>query len=205
MNDAEYWKDRWQKRKIREANPFAKKALSHLEDSDAKKVLDLGCGDGGDARLFSKEGYDVTAVDISESGIEKIKKTAPAIYSLRSDIKDVNFPPASFDAIYSHLSMYYFNEDEVRQIMQKVYSWLKPHGLVFISCKSTEDALYGKGEKFAKDTYKTNPNGHWRRFYTEDYMREVLKNFKILSIEKTTGVYDEYKSSFIEGVGQKKI
>lgn len=39
-------------------------------------VLDIGCGEGKDAVFLAKNGYIVSAFDISETGIEKGKKLA---------------------------------------------------------------------------------------------------------------------------------
>lgn len=40
------------------------------------KVLDIGCGEGKDAVFLARNGYVVTAFDLSEAGIEKGKKLA---------------------------------------------------------------------------------------------------------------------------------
>lgn len=40
------------------------------------KILDIGCGEGKDAVFFAKNGYDVTAFDITDSGVEKTKRIA---------------------------------------------------------------------------------------------------------------------------------
>ncbi len=40
------------------------------------KVLDAGCGEGKDAVFFAKNGYKVSAFDITQSGIDKAKRLA---------------------------------------------------------------------------------------------------------------------------------
>lgn len=40
------------------------------------KLLDLGCGEGKDAVFFARNGYQVTAFDIADAGIEKTKRLA---------------------------------------------------------------------------------------------------------------------------------
>jgi hypothetical protein len=77
---------------------------------------------------------------------------------------------------------------------------LKKDGVIFIKCKSIEDALYGQGEKVGEDMYK---QGHLRHFFSEDYIKEKLSNFKILEAKKTSSVYHQYESNFIEAVGTK--
>jgi tellurite methyltransferase len=40
------------------------------------KLLDIGCGEGKDAVFFARCGYAVSAFDISDAGIEKLKRLA---------------------------------------------------------------------------------------------------------------------------------
>ena len=40
------------------------------------KVLDIGCGEGKDAVFLARCGYDVSAFDITHSGVEKTKRLA---------------------------------------------------------------------------------------------------------------------------------
>ena len=40
------------------------------------KVLDIGCGEGKDAVFLAKNGYQVTAFDLAESGLKKAKELA---------------------------------------------------------------------------------------------------------------------------------
>ena len=45
-----------------------------MELIKGKEILDIGCGDGGDASYFKEEGFNVTCIDISEKFIEMCKK-----------------------------------------------------------------------------------------------------------------------------------
>ena len=40
------------------------------------KVLDIGCGEGKDAVFLARNGYDVTAFDVSEQGLSKARELA---------------------------------------------------------------------------------------------------------------------------------
>ena len=42
------------------------------------KVLDIGCGEGKDAVFFARNGYDVSAFDIADTGLDKAKNLAEA-------------------------------------------------------------------------------------------------------------------------------
>lgn len=68
------------------------------------RLLDIGCGEGKDAVFFAKCGYDVTAFDVSEQGIEKAKKLADYnnvdVNFFKADIFDWR-PDTDFDVIFS--------------------------------------------------------------------------------------------------------
>ncbi|MCK5752828.1 MAG: class I SAM-dependent methyltransferase, partial [Mycobacterium sp.] len=52
------------------------------------RALDLGCGEGDDARWLAARGWSVTAVDISQVAIDRARElhSADGITWLRSDI-----------------------------------------------------------------------------------------------------------------------
>lgn len=68
------------------------------------RVLDLGCGTGGDAIWFAQRGWTVTAVDISAAALEQAAQhaadagVADAITFERHDF-EVSFPAGEFDLV----------------------------------------------------------------------------------------------------------
>jgi len=69
-----YWDKKWNDIKEDEPNPFALKLIQSYNCVDKPKLLELGCGDGRDLKLFIENGFDVYAVDIATKSIEKLKK-----------------------------------------------------------------------------------------------------------------------------------
>lgn len=200
MSESNYWKNKWSDRPLEPANNFAKRAYVFIKAKKLKTLLDLGCGDGRDSIYFSNKGLSVTAVDFSESGITKLKTQSQKIKCVAKDIRNINFPNNSFDVIYAHLSLHYFDDETTSKVFNNLFRILKKGGLIFIKCKSVDDALFGKGEKVGENMYK---KGHTRHFFTKDYMTEKLKSFKIIKVRKTSSVYHEYKSAFIEAIASK--
>lgn len=52
------------------------KVISIMPPDKHIKILDIGCGEGKNAVFFARCGYDVSAFDISETGVEKTKRLA---------------------------------------------------------------------------------------------------------------------------------
>lgn len=90
-----------------------KKAVDYLEyassllgDVNGKSMLDYGAGDGWTAICFAKAGAKVDAIDISQKGIELIKRKAEAngVSDLvRAEVQncyDTTFQTNSFDTIF---------------------------------------------------------------------------------------------------------
>ena len=59
-----------------EPSKLCLRVLELLPPSRHLKLLDIGCGEGKDSVFFARNGYDVTAFDISDAGIEKTKRLA---------------------------------------------------------------------------------------------------------------------------------
>jgi 2-polyprenyl-3-methyl-5-hydroxy-6-metoxy-1,4-benzoquinol methylase len=52
----------------------------HIEsDGRAGRALDLGCGDGRHTLYLARQGYNVTGLDISSVGINKLQKLAKCL------------------------------------------------------------------------------------------------------------------------------
>lgn len=200
MNEANYWKNKWLNRPLEPANNFAKRAYKLIKIKNLKNLLDLGCGDGRDSIYFSNKGIKVTALDFSKSGIKKLEEQNNKIDCIFEDIKNINFAENTFDVVYAHLSLHYFDNETTSNIFANLYKILKKSGLIFVKCKSTDDSLFGQGKNIGENMWK---KGHIRHFFTKEYMAESLKKFKVIKVRKTSSVYHGYKSAFIEAVATK--
>ncbi|WP_029007321.1 class I SAM-dependent methyltransferase [Azospirillum halopraeferens] len=62
--------------------------LRTLERSTARRVFDLGCGNGSFANLLADRGYDVTGVDPSEHGLATATSAYPGLRLARGSAYD---------------------------------------------------------------------------------------------------------------------
>lgn len=195
-----YWNAAWATRKAEPANAFAKHAYAFMKSRKPKYLLEVGCGDGQDAIYFANKGLEVTAVDLSRTAIVLLQSQNKQIKSYVRDVRTMQMPKNSFDVIYAHLSLHYFDDKTTTKVFERLLEMLKPGGLIFIKCKSTDDTLYGKGVRVGKDMYRKD---HVRHFFTKEYMREKLLPFHVINIKKSSSVYRGHKSAFIEAIAMK--
>lgn len=199
-NKINYWDKKWRDRAKMPVNNFAKRCFSFIKNKRLKTLLDLGCGLGGDALYFAKKGFSVIALDVSKVATCRLRELNPKLKCITGDIRDIPLKDNSFDVIYAHLSLHYFDDKTTTEVFNKLHRVLKKNGFIFIKCKSTDDPLCGQGEKVGENMYKKK---HIRHFFNKEYMQEKLIKFKIIKIRKTASVYNAYKSSFIEAIATK--
>ena len=89
------------------------------------RVLDMGCGEGKDAVFFAKCGYEVTAFDVSEQGIEKAKRLAEhnkvEVSLFKADIFDYR-PDREYDIIFSSGMLHFIPEPQRQEICDSLKS-----------------------------------------------------------------------------------
>lgn len=72
-------------------------------DLGAGRVLDVGCGEGGDAVWLARQGWEVTALDPSRVALERARSHAEAarveVTWLLGGLLDVSLPEGGFDLV----------------------------------------------------------------------------------------------------------
>ena len=85
-------------------NEMCMEVLRRYYPTRPLRLLEVGCGEGKDAVFFARNGYQVTAFDVTESGIEKARRLADIhqadIDFFRADLRDFRLDE-DFDIIYS--------------------------------------------------------------------------------------------------------
>lgn len=135
-------------------NYFIIDSIKHLPAN--AKVLDLGCGEGKDSFFLAKQGFEVTAVDLSEEGIKKLKKFAKKeklkIKTEVSDIKSYLANCKKFDVILAMNILQFIDQKNIRPVIKKIKSKTKPGGLNVIASFIAEN-LQQKETALSKGRY----------------------------------------------------
>jgi tellurite methyltransferase len=176
-----------------------------MKNKKKAAVLDLCCGKGADSIFFHNKGLTVNSMDYSSEAIKQFNATQKRYeIFLSSIVKDISeplpFQDNSFDFVYSRLGLYYFTEEELKNILAEVNRVLKSEGLLLFQVKSVNDKEYGKGKELEKDMYE-DETGYVRRYFSKESTEELLKDFTVVMIEERRA---DNGNAYLEVVAEKK-
>lgn len=156
-----------------------------------KKILDLGAGSGAHGVYFTKQGYDVTALDLSEEMIKICKSRG--LKTVLGDIENLDLADESFDGVWAATSILHVPIDKLPKVIEKIATILKPKGILHISVKK------GTGSEIITDPTQ-NTTRFFQFFEIDDMYKICEKDFYLVD---TKEVYDN-NTDFILFFFQKK-
>lgn len=115
-----------------------------------KKVIDIGCGTGRDAVLFTKARFDYVGVDASRGMLSVARKRARAGKLILMSFYDLKFPAHAFDGFWAAASLLHISKRRIGRVLRAIRRILKPHGIGFIRVKEKTNLSEGllKEEKW---------------------------------------------------------
>ncbi|MFG1922223.1 FAD-dependent oxidoreductase [Cryptosporangium sp. NPDC048952] len=110
--------------------------VTEVADLTPGRVLDLGCGEGGDAVWFARQGWQVTAVDISQVALERAQRhAAEAGVGERIDFQRhnlaVSFPEGEFDLVSAQF-LHSWGDMPREAILRRAAAAVAPGGVLLI-------------------------------------------------------------------------
>lgn len=115
-----------------------KRAIELAGNPKDPSILEIGCGDGRDAKEIVQLTPNYTGFDISEELIKIARADVPAGKFEVADAVTYEYPTNSLDAVFAFASLLHLDKDEVRDVLRKVYKSLREGGVFFISLKFSE-------------------------------------------------------------------
>jgi len=119
------------------------------------KLLDIGCGEGRNAVFFARNGYDVSAFDLSAKGVEKTQGLAKLagvqIKTFVADLKEFRLQE-EFDILFSTGVLHYIPPELRKEIFENYKSFTASGGVNVFSVfvKKPFIARAPDGEKTAQ-------------------------------------------------------
>ncbi len=159
------------------------------------KILEIGCGTGGNLWFLTREGFDVTGIDGSSVGVEKAEKRLTKNGLSASlhvgDVMELPWDADLFDCVIDNECIYSNTFADSLKIINEVKRVLKPGGLFYSKTFMTGTSGDGMGDKLEgeKNTYTKLHGGALRtnygvvRFTEEAEIDSLYGVFNIESID----------------------
>lgn len=143
-------------------------------------VLDVGAGQGRNALFLAKRGFNVTASDISEIGLEQLKEQAQEegveIATKLASIDDIDQELEQYDVILINFTLHHLKESHARKIIDMYKEETKPGALHVISTFTSQGDFYEMPQN--KEMFYSEP-GELKTLYKDweiiEYREEVRK------------------------------
>ncbi|MGI9028256.1 MAG: class I SAM-dependent methyltransferase, partial [Candidatus Saccharimonadales bacterium] len=127
-------------------------------------VVEIGCGDGRDAKEIVRRTNNYVGFDISDGMIKIARNYVPEAHFEVADAVSYEYPKNT-DIIFAFASLLHLDKEEVEQVLSSVWQSLNTGGIFYISSKYQPE--YSEGIK--KDQY----GERLFYFYNADLMKEI--------------------------------
>ena len=180
---------------------FAETAIGYFPSTG--KVLELGAGSGQDTRFFAGQGYTVTSTDFDQGMLEINESKLPKELAANITLKQVDlreelpFENDTFDVVYAHLALHYFDSETTRRIVDQARRVLKTGGVFAFLVNSADDPEYGTGEELEQDYFQLSEFA--KRFFTVNSVRTLTKYFEVSLLDNHGETYKD-RAKGIDGL-----
>lgn len=188
---------------------FAEQAIKYFPESG--RVLELGAGQAQDGCFFASKGYEVTATDIEDSALELASKKASDkgvnIDTKKVDLREeLPFEDQSFDVVYAHLSLHYFDYETTVRLFGEIQRVLKAGGVLAFLSNSVNDPEYKTGEELEPDYFQIDKTA--KRYLSEKSARDFGQWFDINLVDELGETYkdnDKGVHNLVRFIGKKPL
>ena len=135
------------------------------------KLIDLGCGVGYDARDFKsiRNDLQIIGIDTSKEMLKKFQEITNGITSVQENMMNVYFEKESINGVWMNASILHLSKEEARTLLQRILTWLKPGGCLYLQVKE------GEGEKeIPASKYGRGDLSRFYSFYKDDEISNIL-------------------------------
>jgi SAM-dependent methyltransferase len=143
----------------RDPSEPARRSAAEFRAAGARRILELGGGQGRDSLLFAAGGFKVHVLDYAQSGVDTILRKAAEtgfgdwISAAQHDVRSaLPVPDGSFDACYSHmLFCMALSTAELEALSREILRVHRPGGLCVYTMRNTNDSDFGRGSHRGED------------------------------------------------------
>lgn len=187
MTDAEFAS--W----LRECDGLGTAVVSWKRSGAFKTVLDVGTGLGGNARLFARHGFDVSALDADANAINAAKHYSESLglnIDFRvGDMRKMPYKAESFDFVLGINIFSLTDTDGMFAAVSESNRVLKPGGHVFMTLLDKESYMFNNAPRIDANTIMARPQYGSKKvpycLVDDEVVSDLMQEFDILSAEKS--------------------
>lgn len=163
-------------------------------------ILDIGCGAGRDAKVFTDRGYKVLGIDYSSAMIDLARNNAPRATFLQADLKTLTLQ-TTFDGAWANVSLLHLPKSELLPALKNLHTHLSPNAILYIKLKE------GTGEHLEPDTRYPSAPHKFYAYYTIPELQTLLPqaNFTVLDIYTQSKSHSYHTHPFIHIFSKKTL
>ena len=195
LNKTHPWEVAWREERWAETSPplpVVVDFVDELKREGAKRVLDLGCGAGRHSILLGKAGFQIVALDVSETALKILEDRLTTVFIdnvtlVKHEMWELPFVDNYFDGVVCTNVLHHGKLIEIREAIRELHRVMRKGSSAFIVALSTADFRKGNGKILERNTYvftKGEERGIIHHFFTYHELRSCFRRFKILSFEE---------------------
>ncbi len=191
----------------------------HGSPGKVKNVVDLACGTGSSSLSLAKKGFKVTGVDLAPHMLEVAQRKSleekAEIDYIEQDMRKLNLPePADMVVVYQDGLNYMTEEEDLKEVFNRVYAQLKEEGMFIFDINSVDKTSSNHSEVTCYDEDRMTLI--WESFYIMD--KEIFEISLTGFLKQRDGYYEKFQEThrekyyprrlvvnFLEGAGFKVL
>ena len=160
--------------------PFAsaklKPFLAHADLGRTRRVLDIGCGPGTNARVFA--GCEYVGIDINPDYIRTASSRYPGRWVVGDVTDETIFPDQQFDCVFANSLMHHLDDGAVRNLLRRMARLTAAGGKVHVlDLVLPPNASAGRLLARLDRGRFARPIAHWRTLFTECLREELCEPY----------------------------
>jgi SAM-dependent methyltransferase len=196
------WELAWREGRWEEVSPPLAEVVEFAKDlkrEGARTILDLGCGAGRHSILLGKQGFQVAALDISETALKtlgnRLKAASIANVTLvKHEMGDLPFIDSYFDGILCTNVLHHGKLVEIKRTVGEVRRVMRKDASAFIVALSAADFRKGKGKKLEPNTFvftEGDERGIVHHFFPRSELVSCLRGTELVSFKERLSPVEE--------------
>lgn len=115
---------------------------SALVDHGARRILDIGCGDGTITGLLDQQGFCVAGIDPSRKALQQAQQNLPHMQFHCAAAEAMPSDLGRFEAAYFVNSLHHVAPDQMRAALLAAMSVVEPNGIVLVVEPLAQGSFY---------------------------------------------------------------